>query len=120
MARPKKSQQAPVSVSSEPQIDSNAFPRETVVKPYIRVKGQPHRFEELDAQNKLPELTSIGLCKVSGLDEGRRNDWISYVLKTRGREIISLEVSEPDHKAIAEDNCKTIFVNLFMNQEGLL
>jgi hypothetical protein len=93
---------------------------ETIVKPLVSFQGQIHKFVELDLKDGLPELTSIGICKLSKPEEGRRNDWVSYIIKTKGRQIVSMEVSEADHKAIAEENHRTAFVTLFMDAEGLV
>jgi hypothetical protein len=93
---------------------------ETVVKPLVSIQGHTHKFTELDMKDELPDLTAIGICKLSKPEEGRRNDWVSYTVKTKGRQIVSLEVSEADHKAIAEENHRMAFVALFMDAEGLV
>lgn len=82
-----------------------------IVKPIISGDSKPHALSELIDGGEAPILTSIGYKQLSG-----SNSWVSYVMQTRGREVISIEVDEPNVRAIAEDSAKINFVNKFMDQ----
>ncbi len=87
--------------------------KETVIKPSIQVAGDKHVFETLfegEADN-LPEIRSVGFMKVSP----NSKDYVSYVITTKGTDVISIEVDEPNLKIIAEESAKTNFVNLFID-----
>lgn len=82
-----------------------------VIEPIIRANGEPNVLETLfdGPEEELPTLKSIGYAKVGG------SSWISYVMTTRGKEIIKIEVSEPNLRAIAEEESKINFVNCFVD-----
>lgn len=79
-----------------------------VIKPII--ESQEHILEKLIKTGEDPVLTSVGIAKVAG-------GWISFVLKSRGLEIVSCEVSDPDMKLIAYDAAKIEFVNRYLGDE---
>lgn len=83
-----------------------------LVQPLIRVEGEKHALETLleGDPNDLPVLKSIGYAPL-----GKSNQWVSYVITTKGKEVLSIEISEPDLRAIAEESSKINFVNQFMN-----
>ena len=85
-----------------------------LVQPIIKIEGHQHPFEAMDESGELPMLKSVGFARV-----GETKDFVSYVITSKGREIISLEVSEPNLKAIAIDGAKVSFVETFMNDDGL-
>jgi hypothetical protein len=98
MARPKKSAQAPVPVETK------------IIVPVVKDSHSFHPLETAEAKGELPELTSIGMCRV-----GETNTFVSYVITSRGDKVISVEVSEPDLKAIAIETTKIEFVNKFID-----
>jgi hypothetical protein len=57
----------------------------------------------------IPTITSIGYMGLPGT-----NKFVSYIIKSKGKEILSIEVSEPDLRPVAEDDSKINFVNCFM------
>lgn len=59
--------------------------------------------------SEIPTITSIGYMGLKG-----SNKFISYIITSKGKDILKIEVSEPDHRAIAEDESKINFVNCFM------
>lgn len=67
-------------------------------------------FEKLFNAENPPEIKSVGTVHVPGT-----NTHISFVMTTKGKEIISIDVDEPNLRAIAEETSKINFVNLFMN-----
>lgn len=85
-----------------------------IIKPIIQSEGQPHPLQQIFQQKPelLQEITSIGLLKVPD-----SNKYISYIIVSKGTEIISIEVSEPDLRSITEELCKINFVEKFMNKE---
>lgn len=83
-----------------------------IIQPLIRVEGEQHPLEKLFEGDPLdlPELRSIGYTNL-----GTGNQWVSYVITTKGKEVISIEISEPDLRAIAEEGSKINFVNCFVD-----
>ncbi len=55
-----------------------------------------------------PKLTAVGYTTVKGT-----NKYISYVLTLEKGEV-KIDASEPDFRAVAEDEAKINFVNCFM------
>lgn len=84
-----------------------------VIKPLIRVEGEQHVLESLFSGDKseLPTLKSIGYAKLTGT-----NTWVSYVITTKGKEVLTIEVDEPNLRTVAEESSKINFVNEFMTQ----
>lgn len=83
-----------------------------LIKPLIRVEGQKHILEEVPEEN-LPEMKAVGYLPVSN---GGTRSWVSYVVTLKGRDVLSIEVAEPDQRGIAEDSAKTSFSEQFMDQ----
>lgn len=85
----------------------------SIIKPIITTTDE-HPLLALFTQH--PELllpiTSIGLVKLPDT-----NKYISYTIVSKGSEIISIEVAEPDLRAIAEEAGKISFVEHFMSKE---
>lgn len=85
-----------------------------VIKPLVQVEGEKHILQEAyEAGEDLPIITAVGFMRVA---PGSK-DFVSYKLKVQGREVISIEVGEPNLKAIAEDEAKIAFVTSFIDQE---
>lgn len=86
----------------------------SIVKPLIQEEGYVHPLTDMFKQKPelLQTLTSIGIYRIPD-----SNKFVSYVIKSKGAEIVSLEVSEPDLRAIAEEASKIAFVELFMSKE---
>lgn len=87
----------------------------SVIKPLVKVGNEKHQLESLfDGDPELlPEIKSIGYAKISNKIAG----WVSYVITTKGKEVISVEVSEPDMRDIAEEMSKLNFVQNFIDHE---
>lgn len=81
------------------------------IQPLVRVKGEKHIFEQLFEQGKLPELKAVGYIQAKP-----GNNWVSYTMTIRGREIIKMEVAEPDLREIAEETAKINFVQELVDQ----
>lgn len=86
----------------------------SVVQPSIRVEGEKHTLEKLfdGDPDDMPTLKSIGYAKLGG-----QNSWVSYVITTKGREVIAIEVDEPNMRTIAEEASKINFVGQFVDRE---
>lgn len=84
-----------------------------IIQPLIRVEGEDHMLEKIfdGDSSSYPELKSIGYMQLKS-----GNHWVSYVITTKGREVIKIEVSEPDLRAIAEESSKINFVNCFVDE----
>ena len=85
---------------------------EGIVKPSVQVSGQKHALEKLFDGDAVPELKSIGYTKLGGA-----NSWVSYVITTKGREVVSIEIDEPNMRTLAEEASKINFVTVFVDQE---
>jgi len=86
-----------------------------VIKPLIRSNDEQHILEAIfdGDEEDMPVVKSVGY---TNLRTGP-NSWISYTITTKGREVISFEVSEPDARLVAEDGAKIAFVQEFTNVE---
>jgi len=88
----------------------------SVIKPIIKANGQDHVLELAEKKGPLPIFKAIGLSRLS--PESR--DFVSYVVTVQGDKCLSIEVSEPNLKAIIVDDAKTSFVQTFLSEDGLL
>lgn len=52
-----------------------------------------------------PELTSVGYIQIPNTKQ-----FVAYVIKSKGKEILDLKFGEPNLKAIVEDEAKENFV----------
>lgn len=96
----------------EKKQNSAAVESIAIIKPIVRDQKFKNVLEKIfeGDPEKLPVLKSIGYALV-----GAGNSWVSYVIKSRGKEILSIEVSEPNLRQIAEESAKTDFVTNFMD-----
>ncbi len=94
MARPKK--------EAAPTV------KNLVVRPVIQSCGAMHPFESQESTGTLPIIKSVGYCRVF---PGSR-DYVSYVITSKGNEVLSMEVGTPNMKPIACDEAKINFVTL--------
>ena len=87
--------------------------KSSVIQTIIQTDEQ-HPLQTLFNQKPelLQPLVSIGLIKLPD-----SNKFCSYVIKSLGDKIISIEVTEPDFRAVAEETSKINFVELFMQKE---
>ena len=106
MARPKKL--APLATASEPSP--------SIVSPITTVAGESHVFQTLEQEGALPILKSIGYARISP----QSRSFVSYVITSRGNEVLKMEVSEPNLMGIAAEQSKIDFVTQFVDNEGLL
>lgn len=83
----------------------------SIVKPTVSFNdSKEHVLATLLAENSAPVIESVGVFKVPNT-----NRYVSFVMKTQGKEVISIEVNEPDLRAIAEEAAKISFVDKFMS-----
>lgn len=87
-----------------------------IVEPSVRFGTDKNILEDLfdGPADDMPELKSVGYQKVG---EGSHS-WISFTITTKGREVIKVEVEEPNVRAIAEESAKIAFVNQFIDKEA--
>lgn len=92
---------------------SNIKEAKPLIQPLIRAEGEKHVLEEIFEGDpaQMPTLKSIGYACIPGT-----TSWVSYVIETKGREVISITVDEPNHRSIAEESSKINFVNALMVQ----
>lgn len=57
-----------------------------------------------------PTLFSVGYAQLPD-----SNKFVSYVITFKGKEMIKMQVSQPDFRQVAEDEAKINFVNKFMS-----
>lgn len=74
--------------------------------------SKQHVLKTLFDSDEAPELKSVGYVKLPGT-----RSFVSYVITSKGREILKIEVNEPNLRLIAEDEAKISFVNLFEEEE---
>lgn len=86
------------------------------IKPLIKVAGEKHLLEEMHEEGEMPVLKSVGYTKLGG----GKHSWVSYTMTTKGKEVLSIEIDEPNMRAIAEESAKTAFVTNFQDQEAPL
>lgn len=90
--------------------------KNTIVKPAMKVVGddKQHALETLfeGPTEKLPVIKSVGFMKVPG-----KNSYVSYSISSKGKEILSIEVDEPNLRPIAEESAKILFVDQFLGDE---
>ena len=86
-----------------------------IVEPSIRMGDEKNLLEKIfdGLPEDMPELKSVGYAKIG---EGQ-HAYVNYTITSRGREIIKIEVEEPNLRAIAEESAKISFVNHFTDPE---
>ena len=88
---------------------------QSVVKPTMSFNdGSEHVMETLfkgKAENLLT-LVSIGYTKIPN-----SNNYVSYKIISKGTEVLSIEVDEPNLRGIAEESSKMAFVGAFMSRD---
>lgn len=91
--------------------------QESFITPLIRFGDEKHLLEQIMETDKknIPTMKSVGYMS---LKEGS-SSWVSYVITTRGKEVLNIEISEPDLRAIAEESAKISFVEQFIDQDSL-
>ena len=83
----------------------------SIVETGIKITGSsPHVFEDLTKVDSEIPFTAVGMVKVPGA-----RTYVSYTLTCLGKNIVKVEVGEPNLKLIVEDEAKISFVNNFMN-----
>lgn len=89
--------------------------KKSVVTPIIKIEGHTNVLEDMIKGSDAPTLKSVGYARVG---EGS-NNWVSYVITTRGTEVIEIQVDEPNMREVAEESSKINFVQEFMAAEIL-
>src|SRR5690348_1333073 len=84
----------------------------SIIKPLVKDPAKPHPFEDAEKNGELPILTSVGFTRV-----GTTNNFVSYVMKSQGDKVLSVEVSDPNLRGIAEESSKIDFVTHFIDVE---
>lgn len=98
--------------TTTPEVNGNAA--QPIIQPIIRNNGEKHILEEMfEAGDDLPEIVSVGYMRLSP----NSKQWVSYTITSKGHEVIKIEVSEPDQRAIASESAKIAFVNTFEGVE---
>lgn len=80
----------------------------SIVRPLVVVEGESHILKTL---SEMPMLKSVGYVKLDGT-----NSWISYTITSQGKSVLSIEVGEPNLRAIAEESAKISFVEQFSDR----
>lgn len=113
MARPKKIN-VPTADAAQTDIADFVTTPSAIVAPSIQVEGKKNVLCQLFDGDpaKIPVLRSVGYAEVPGT-----NTFIAYTIHSKGREIVKIEVEEPNLRAIAEESAKIFFVNTFMMGE---
>lgn len=90
--------------------------KKPTVEPLIRVVGsdKEHAMEKMLSGDNPPELTSVGMVRVPG-----NNNWVSFVMTSKGSEVLRLEVGEPNLRGIAIDESKINCMDRVCHPNGL-
>jgi hypothetical protein len=83
-----------------------------VIQPIIRVDGEKHILEEMFESGDAPEMKSVGYMQIGN----GAHSWVSYVITTRGTEVLKIEVDQPNMRPIAEESAKIGFTTNLMDQ----
>ncbi len=88
--------------------------KQSIVKPSVSFGDEKeHPLAVLFDSPNPPLIKSIGYMRVPD-----KNTFVTYTIYSRGKEIVSVEVEEPNLRAIAEESAKIAFVSNFCNDEG--
>ncbi len=109
MAKSKLVDAAPPESIAEAMVT----PFESVIKPIILVEGEPHPWQDMEKDGELPVITSVGYAKVSP----HSRSYVSYVIKSQGPKVLSLEVSEPNKRLDSEIEAKISFSSVLVHME---
>jgi hypothetical protein len=89
---------------------------EDIVQPTLVFDGdKEHALKALFRNDNAPILKTIGYGTIPGVEGYGR--FVSYVLTSQGDKVLSIEVGQPNLKAIVEDEAKIAFVTTFMENE---
>jgi len=88
---------------------------QSIVKPSMKFDdGKEHIMETFfkGKSNNLITLTSIGYVRIPDT-----NTFVAYKITSKGTEVLSIEVEEPNMRGIAEESSKIAFVSAFMSKD---
>ncbi len=80
--------------------------------PIVKVAGEKHLLEKMIDQGEAPIVKAVGYMRLGN----QRNSWVSYTITTRGREVLKIEIDEPNMREIAEESAKIAFVECLMGE----
>lgn len=83
-----------------------------VVQPIVKEEGKPHNWEQLFEGGEMPTLKSVGYAQ-----DPASGKYISYVITTKGENVLLIEAGEPDFRQVAEEATKMSFAEIFMGAE---
>jgi hypothetical protein len=83
-----------------------------IVQPLVKDAHSPHPFELMELEGTLPVLTSVGFCRL-----GTTSKFVTYVIKSQGSKVLSIECGDPDSRGIAEETSKIDFVTHLIDTE---
>jgi hypothetical protein len=125
-----KAKSAPVEAAVEEVKEKKElkFPA-TLVRPSIIFEGDElHPLQEIlssDPKN-WPEIKAVGYMRLPRVYDRKATNkvkdtgnFVSYIITIRGAEVVSIDVEQPDLRAIAEEATKIAFVDQFMQSEEL-
>lgn len=79
---------------------------ENPVQPTTRdAFGKPHVMEQMFESDTMPTLKSVGFAKLEGT-----NTYVAFTLTTKGKDVLLIEVEEPNLRQIAEESAKLNFM----------
>ena len=116
----KQSEQTEISLTGPTDKANLVAPKELlsdIIRPSVQfdnVGTKAHVLAQIFDGNKkdLPIIKSVGVFNVPGY-----STYFSFVMQTKGREVISIEVEEPNLRSIAEESAKMAFIETFMTAE---
>jgi len=85
----------------------------SIIKPVITTDKE-HALQILFNEKDAPIITSVGFSNLPGT-----NTYMSYIITSKGTDILNIEVGEPNLKLIAIDEAKISFQTLIENEHHL-
>lgn len=90
---------------------------EDIVKPSIHIEGdKEHALRVLFKEESAPIIKSVGCIRIPGLNV-QGGSYVSFVMTSKGSEILSIVVEQPNLRAIAEESAKMAFVDTCLSGE---
>lgn len=87
--------------------------KESVVTPSVKFDNdtKEHALTSIisDEENA-PIIQSVGIFRIPST-----NHYVSFVMHTKGTQVVKIDVEEPNLRAIAEESAKISFVSAFMS-----
>lgn len=88
--------------------------KDSVVNPSVKFANdtKEHALTSIISDEDAPVIQSVGIFKIPST-----NHYVSFVMHTKGTQVVKIDVEEPNLRGIAEESAKISFVSAFMSGE---